>query len=411
MKITQGVVGRAACFIVAIVLGGCSGSTEVTPGPGSGGSGGGDGSVGGSGGTAGSGGVGGSGGTAGVGGATGGSAGTGGTEHGWDWCFGPGWCVKLYNGCCPACGLEKITDNTAVNRDPVQQATFRAAQCSDPTPGCPDCMTQTDPNLAAFCVAQHCEMIDVQTNDVSACNSEGDCMLRYPECCEQCGGPAPQMLIAINKSQYSTYQDQACDPTSPAACPPCVPVYPDDWMAYCGADKHCHAAQIQTPGVCPAQPPTGSSCSQQGLQCEWGNDIRIECRQKATCSGGAWQMPPVPNCPPLPGAGVMGCPSDMGVSGTACAGLEGTICNMEQFGAGAMCVCDPCTGGGPCTSYGRWSCLQPPAGCPTVAPELGQSCSPAGQLCVYGVCGTKTSAGRACKAGGAWVDEPIACPE
>jgi hypothetical protein len=407
----------ATMTALPLVLAGCGGSTEIAPSPSQGGSAGAGGAVGGSGGSTASGGssgtggsatggTGGNGGTAGAG-ATAGSAGAGGSVPGWASCAGPGACIKQYNGCCPACGLEKITDSSGVNRDPKQVEIFRASQCSTPNPPCPDCINQVDPNLTSFCVAQQCQMIDVRTDDVSTCSNDSDCMIRYADCCEQCGGPYPELLIALNKQQAGSYQGQVCG--AETGCPPCVPVYPADYVAICGADKHCKVAQPQAPLGCPVQPPTTSACMQDGLACEWGQDIRIVCREQMTCQAGQWQLPPAPICPPLPGPGMAGCPTNMAATGSACAGLEGTICEMDS--GGDMCVCDPCGGGGPCSQYGRWFCVGPvSSACPVIAPENGQKCAMPGLSCVYGVCGTVTSAARQCGSNGTWLDTPVACP-
>ena len=398
----------ASVAVSAVAFVACGGSTEILGGSGQGGGTGLDGSVGGSGGTGGAG-LGGGAGAAGMGGGTagmGGTAGAAGSAPSWSWCQGPGWCEKQYNGCCYPCGEEKIEDFTAVNTDPAQVAAFRAAQCADPAPPCPGCMSKLNPNLAAVCRAQKCGMVDVRTDEMSACTSDADCMLRYSDCCEPCGAGTPDMLIALNAGQLGSYLGQVCGPMD-GGCPPCVPSYPPDYVAFC-ASGHCRVAQVQS-GGCPSQPTSGA-CSQEGLTCTWGDDPRIACRTSATCKGGAWQWYPQPYCAPLPPAGVAGCPKELGVNGLSCQGLEGTICDMSALGPGALCVCDPCVGGGPCTQWGRWWCAPPPAGCPPYAPNENQLCNSPGQSCIYGACGTDVSAGRSCSSQSLWVDVPVACP-
>jgi hypothetical protein len=384
----------------------CGGKTEVAPGSSQGGGAGAAGSVGGSGGNAGSGGQAGHAGVGGSGGGTGGATGS------WSYCAGPGWCLEQYNGCCPPCGLEKISDLSGVNRDPAQIDAFRASQCSDPGPDCPNCMTETDPNLMSFCVSAQCQMIDVRTDAISSCTSDGDCVMRYADCCESCGAPNGSLLIAINAMKAGEYSAQVCDPNGGGGCPPCVPTYPPDWSAFCGGDGHCKVAQSQNPAACPSQAPDyNTSCSQPGMHCTWGENPRVYCRKQGDCINGQWIIMPQQTCPPLFGPGQGGCPTYMGAGGQDCAGLEGTVCDMSSvLDPGTLCLCAQCTGG-PCTQYGHWWCAPPPAGCPPWAPNVGQACQPPGQFCTYGACGTDVSVGRSCDSAGLWQDDPIACPE
>ncbi len=374
----------------------CGGTTELPPSGNAG--------VAGMAGSSGSGGGGFSGSAAGAGGSAG-LGGAGGAVASWAACSVPGTCVKDYEGCCAPCGKETFESTVGVRRDAIDQ--YHLAECGTTTPACPMCPIQMDPNLTAFCVSGRCEAVDVRTDPVSSCVSDSDCTLRFPDCCNCAADPS--MLIALRADSLSQYTKQICDPASD--CPPCAGGIPPGYVAYCGPSNHCIVGQVQTPGACPAQLPNDStSCWAEGQHCEYGSDIRMNCRANAWCKAGTWSVPSPMACPNLPPAGWDGCPKDMGASLLDCKGLDGTVCDMLTGGGGdgSMCVCDTCAGG-PCSYPPHWYCVAPQPGCPAHAPNTGQSCSSEGQTCIYGACGTVTSAGRSCKQG-IWHDEPVACP-
>lgn len=346
----------------------------------------------------------GSSGSAGNAGTGGGSAGAGGSAD-WAHCQGPGWCTKEPKGCCGGpCGVPKLSDFDGVSQAPGAQAAYQNYTCPQPTDACPGCMTEEQPNFTAFCENSSCRALDVREDQVSACETNADCVVRYPDCCEDCS-PNATRLIALNKKQSGYYSSQVCSPMA-GACPPCAPVYPDGYSAVCNAKKHCEVKA--NPKLCPTELPSGA-CSSNGMTCEYGNDIRISCRAKAVCVGGVWQST-MAKCKGLPKAGEAGCPAAFPGSFQECKGLEGTVCDMASVSLGALCECNQCSGG-PCSQYGHWGCVAPPANssCPAIAPNLGQACSVGNSVCIYGVCGGPTSAGRRC-AGGVWTDEPVACP-
>ena len=156
--------------------------------------------------------------------------------------------------------------------------------------------------------------------------------------------------------------------------------------------------------ACPANPPAnGSSCRVAGTVCEFGDDLRPGCRMQASCEAAAWQLS-FARCPPLPGSGEQGCPTQISSATGECS-QEGLLCDM---GGGAVCACGTCLGS--CTPFARWVCRAPPATpeCPPVAPRTGAACSSPDQLCAYGVCATPTHAWRTCR-NGAWLGEPGIC--
>lgn len=316
----------------------------------------------------------------------------------WAVCDGPGQCVVMTRGCCPPCGVPSLADVAGVHE--ARQAAFRAVTCTDPDPSCPECPTRDEPNLVAFCVGGRCAPIDLRTSELSACAVDGDCVLRYPECCERCIAD-PHHLVAIAAERLGDYRNQVCRPGQP--CPACLPQYPVGYVAVCGAEGHC-AVELR-PKLCPQEVPfSGSACDRAGLDCEYGQDLRPSCRTHATCSGAIWQLD-IPDCAPLPAAGEGSCPTELPGLGSAC-DSEGLICAM---GGGDVCACGRCVGG-PCSLEPRWVCAPAPAPpCPPVAPEIGAACGERGLVCIYGVCATATSAGRRCETG-VWQDEGVACP-
>jgi hypothetical protein len=323
-------------------------------------------------------------------------AGPDGAAPAWSLCSGSGTCTVAGRGCCGGCGRPTLDDVDAVNADPAMMAAHRGETCSDPNPVCPACPTMPEPNLVAMCVSGQCSKLDLRTDPVSSCRVDDDCMLRTAPCCEPCV-VAPGDLVAISKQAASSYQAGICTPAQ--ACPACVPQYPAGYGAICNPAGHCEVAIVACP---PEVPRHGSSCSGDDRACEYGQDLRLGCRTHAQCHAGAWEIA-ISGCPPLPGPGQDGCPSD--ASATGLCDTDGLLCDMQ---GGAVCACGACLG--PCSMEKRWWCAGPGAApCPAIAPELGSACSGDETACIYGVCGTTTSAGRRC-VDRTWRDEPVACP-
>ncbi len=314
-------------------------------------------------------------------------------------CTGPGQCTLSFKGCCAPCGAPTLDDVQGVNREHTDE--FFKFTCPEPVP-CPKCALGLEPNLAAFCENKACKALDVRTDPVSACATDADCQLRYAGCCEGCGGGV-EGLIALSTNELQTYTQQVCAPDT--ACPACAPQYPEGFAALCGADKHCAVKQVQQ--LCPAESPEGgSACTAPNLACSYGTDPRPGCRMSATCVDGSWQVVAA-KCKGLSAPGMDGCPATKDASGDC--PTEGLLCDM---GGGAICACGSCVGG-PCSMTPHWGCQGSPPNpelCPAVLPNLGaHPCTSSATPCVYGVCGTATSAGRICKAG-VWQDDPVACP-
>ncbi len=312
-------------------------------------------------------------------------------------CDGPGQCTALTSGCCAPCGKPTLGHVQGVNID--RQPDFRAATCGDPDPGCPACATQLEPNLQAFCSANRCSALDIRAHAYSECASDTDCTLRYADCCGSCV-PDVAKLIALSQAHLLDYGAAVCKPDQ--CLPACVQVMPERVRAVC-ATGHC--AVLEDPGICPATAPFQIRyCGQPGTVCEYGHDVRTNCRTRANCFDGYWMVNAY-ECPPLPGPGQEGCPASVEqASGTCTSGL---LCDM---GGGNICACGQCAGG-PCSLDPHWSCAAPPTAtdCPAILPELGTACPSEALHCTYGVCGSESSAGRLCS-GGYWRDDPVTCP-
>ena len=92
-----------------------------------------------------------------------------------------------------------------------------------------------DPNLVPECRTGLCQVVDLQTLDLTACSSDSDCRIRTRDCCECGGGLEPEDIIAIRVDAESAYSALACDPGT--ACPECAPTYPPSVIATCSSGR------------------------------------------------------------------------------------------------------------------------------------------------------------------------------
>lgn len=132
--------------------------------------------------------------------------------------------------------------------------------------------------------------------------------------------------------------------------------------------------------LCPEQAPAAaSSCSPNGLKCEYGDDVRGEaCRTSAVCTASTWQVvaPNPSGCPALQNVGACPTPAtDACEQDTSCAKPDGTVCR-----------CTNCPPSAPlCGVTAAWYCPtpNPSAGCPSTPPNLGTACDMDGVECGY----------------------------
>jgi hypothetical protein len=138
-------------------------------------------------------------------------------------------------------------------------------------------------------------------------------------------------------------------------------------------------------GPCPNMPPVnGSACTvpykSTGMAlCSYGDDPRPQCRTRAVCNAGAWQVSLTPcAAPPLPAA----CPTPAPSATSACS--DATL--SCWYGDGTRCWCSACNFG---TEYPicqpidppQWYCASPATDCPVVMPQAGTPCSTPGASC------------------------------
>ena len=320
----------------------------------------------------------------------------------WQTCAKPGDCLLEAKTCCDACGIVQVGDVDAV--DFAKTGDHFKDVCPNPTP-CPACVSQQNPDVAAFCVANKCNVVEISKDDVSACNVDTDCEMHLDQCCD-CGTAPANQYVALHIGQIGAYEAQICGPGVGGCTADCVAMHPPGYAATCNqATKHCEVTPLNGSNSCPATPPSGGSCNlPNGTMCEYGQDVIAACREHIYCQNGQWSFPPGVPCPPIDVAGNNGCLSTVAESGTMCP-TQGQNCDM---GGGTVCTCGSCFGG-PCMMNPTWSCSGDPGpGCPTIAPDAGQPCGEPGLSCSYGVPCSFSMAMRSCD-GGIWTDHPIAC--
>ncbi len=162
---------------------------------------------------------------------------------------------------------------------------------------------------------------------------------------------------------------------------------------------------------CPTTAPDiNSTCTKNGIQCEYGNDPRWICNNVAVCSGGHWDYADTgdQNCPtPTPSTNSAACPATFGQGQTSCT-ATGTVCNYSTSSATQFCVCDylggPIQEDGGMTAY--WYCGSGEAtGCPASRPHIGAACSQPHLDCNYDVCGSPMGLSFQCSSQtGTWVE-------
>jgi hypothetical protein len=147
-------------------------------------------------------------------------------------------CTLTIASCCGVCEPSTLDDWVAVHVARVE--TYRKTQsCTlvdcpaiacEPPP--PEQVTRT--YFAATCQAGRCKAIDLRTTKVTACEAPSDCSLRHgARCCEACGDGVDDLLAVSDEAALA---DLVCG-SEPAACPPCVPIEPEGYVASCEANR------------------------------------------------------------------------------------------------------------------------------------------------------------------------------
>jgi len=157
-------------------------------------------------------------------------------------------------------------------------------------------------------------------------------------------------------------------------------------------------------GACPAMQPNGDEpCATEGLLCTYGDLARTECRSRAECINGKFQVilakcavPADGVCTAMPSPDLQ-CPNE----------AEGAVCDYPD---GTICVCSSCSLG-PCGAPPpHFYCAPPPMGCPSIAPNAGTPCPTNGQKCTYGFPCGPSGVEAECKNGFWSWNMVVACP-
>lgn len=158
---------------------------------------------------------------------------------------------------------------------------------------------------------------------------------------------------------------------------------------------------------CPsAQPQDGSSCTHDGVKCEYGSDPRYSCNWVASCDQGRWSVSTSNDmyCP-TPSTNLPSCPATWSEAQSAgtCSAL-GTPCHYAE----GWCSCID-MGGPPMPDAGMqayWMCAGAPSvGCPAERPHLGTTCTQPDLQCDYAPCDQPQGLSVRCDGTyGTWVD-------
>lgn len=161
-----------------------------------------------------------------------------------------------------------------------------------------------------------------------------------------------------------------------------------------GPDDGVDAKPHPTPAPdCPtAQPQDGSSCTKEGIACEYGDDPRYTCNWVASCTQGRWSVSTTNSawCP-TPQPNPASCPAthDLAVQGGDCTDI-GVPCEYPEGWCSCIDVGGPPMpdGGGPQAMWMCQSSAQFTQGCPSTRPRLGTACAQADVQCSYSPCGS-----------------------
>lgn len=142
-------------------------------------------------------------------------------------------CALANVGCCPSCSPPSKCSYAAVPRSAVGE--FSRAVCPSPR-GCPKCDEGMPPQRLPFCREARCEVVDVPSDAISACERDADCVVRDWACCTPCDA-SPVYPIAIRRDAMATYDEQVC--SMAGSCARCKTGM-QGYRARCDAGtKHC----------------------------------------------------------------------------------------------------------------------------------------------------------------------------
>lgn len=137
---------------------------------------------------------------------------------------------------CCNCGTGPVSAYTSINAKHSMEYLNRC-QTADCAP-CPPVAYQVDNPVFYYvptCQAHECEVVDLRSdsNDITACKQDSDCMLRAGAgCCPNCGGSAP---IAIGVGKEPVLEKLVCG-NEPVGCLECAPTF-TGYAAQCSAGQ------------------------------------------------------------------------------------------------------------------------------------------------------------------------------
>ncbi len=147
-------------------------------------------------------------------------------------------CMVTTASCCGVCGPSTLESWVALNVAYLDA--YRKAQRCElvgcPAIYCPPPPPEeaTDTYFTATCEAGRCKAVDLRTTPVTACESASDCSLRHgTRCCEGCGDGVDDLMALSDEAALS---ELVCA-SEPGACPPCVPIEPEGYVASCDANR------------------------------------------------------------------------------------------------------------------------------------------------------------------------------
>jgi hypothetical protein len=154
-------------------------------------------------------------------------------------CAGPGTCALVNASCCGVCGQPTLRDVMTIASAERGRHVWRI--CGTLSPICPDCHTEPNPHLTATCRAGACVAVDVRNDELGACATDADCMLRFgTACCEPCQDFVGSLTAFARARANDVIR---CGPGE-GVCPECVPIYPHGARAVCNPrTKHCEVSR------------------------------------------------------------------------------------------------------------------------------------------------------------------------
>jgi hypothetical protein len=149
-------------------------------------------------------------------------------------------CVVIERGCCGSCLPPAKDQVRAVTKSQLEDA--RKTECPNPV-NCGQCDVSDPEPLAplfeAACVARRCELVNLRTDELSRCTSDGDCAAVSRSCCPAYSS-APAEYVGVRKGADNALLE--CVPAQP-----CVPseAHPVP-IAFCAKDGHCAVRRRET---------------------------------------------------------------------------------------------------------------------------------------------------------------------